>query len=358
MENNVQNTIGQALSVARRMADDFAEKQASFLESYLNTIAVNNSRGALAAELLAMADDKSQFDWKAIYASFEEDEEDDDSDAAVKYAQAWHDGTFPVHILHDELLTDDTIRGAFCAYLERVADTRVSYTTYEGILLSSEGKFLSYRSGSGIACSTQRRYNGRSTDTPVGHFTLTGYSTPAVLFAQYYNAVEWARTLIKVMEKAKKKGRFSATVEPLVDQFIEALDRVNRVKLFSGDNYELRMISNDMARQLSDALDALDGLAKVEIREALVRYDLIYMPYLDGEPCKKAKRIIKKNGAVLSADLLKCIIKTLDSREEAGELWQGIALLDFENVTRYYIRKLHLMDDSMHIDDHWLKLTA
>lgn len=358
MENNVQNTIGQVLYIARRMADDFAEKQASFLESYLSGIAVSQSRSALAAELLAMADGKFQFDWKAIYATFEEDEEDDDRDAAVKYAKAWHDGTFPVHILHDELLTDDAIRGAFCAYLERVADTRVSYTTYEGILLPSEGKYLSYSSGNGIACSIQRRYKGRPADTPVGHFTLTGYSTPALLFAQYYNAVEWARTMIRVMEKAKKKGRFSATVEPLVDKFIDALDRVKRVKLFSGDNYELRMMSNDMARQLSDALDALDGLAKVEIREALIRYDLIYLPYLDGEPYKKAKRLVKKNGAVLSADLLKCMIKALDSREEAADIWQSIALLDFENVARYYIRKLHLMDDSLHVDDHWLKLKA
>lgn len=353
--NNVQSTIGQVLSLAHGVAEAATDRQRDILISQLNALTEEGSRSAVIPMLLAMADENYQFDWKEIYSMVpEEDEDGDEADSAVKYAQAWMDGTFPIHVMHAEVLTDEVTCSTLKAYIERVAGARVSHVIYDDSVKPNDDMFLSYRPSAGIACSPQRTYRGTtSAAQPIGHFAISGVATLSALYAQSNVVINWAREMLRVLRRAEKKNRFSAAVVPMVDRLIEALESVRKIKLVSGDGYELRLMSSAVADELNAALDALDGLARAEIREALIRHAFICPPALDAEPSKKVKNHIKEHGAVLTADLLKKVMKEFRDDGSDGELWESVAVLDIVGIARQYIRNMRLVGDNAQLNDNW-----
>jgi hypothetical protein len=347
MKTNVQLTIGQALHITQSMALDVAASQRNFLSSYMEDC---GTRGVISV-LLKMADADFKFDWKDIYSNLNEDEEDNDSDSYVKYAQAWHEGTFPVHILHADVLTDDAVRNALVSYAERVSSAQTSIVTYNDVREQAAEKFLSYNSGSGVACSTQRNFNKRVTTNPVGHIAFSGTDTPASLYAKLNNARGWARDLSSILNKALKKDRFTTAVIPVVNQLVEALEAIKKIKPVDGEGYNIYLMSDAIAQQVLNAVDAIEGLAASEIREVLIRSVFVCPPSIDCDPSKKVKKLIKEHGAVLTDDLVKRAMKEF---YHDCDFWECIALLDVVGIAHQYVRDMTLVKDGESLAADWL----
>lgn len=347
MKTNVQLTIGQALHLTQSMALDVADKQRSFLSSRMEDC----GRGSVAKVLLEMADPDFKFDWKEIYSKLNEDEEDNDADSYVKYVQAWHEGTFPVHILHADVLSDDVVRNALVSYAERVSSVQTSIGTYNDVKKQDSEKFLSYSSGSGVACSTQRNFNRRVITTPVGHIAFSGTDTPASLYAKLNSARGWARDLIRILNKALKKDRFTTAVIPVVEQLVAALEAVKKIKPVDSEGYSIYLMSDAIAQQVLNAAGAIEGLAASEIREVLIRSVFVSPPSIDCEPSKKVKKYIKEHGAVLTDDLVKRAMKEF---YHDCDFWECIALLDVVGIAHQYVRDMTLVKDGESLAADWL----
>lgn len=361
MENNVQskiqNTIGQALYIAKAIACDCAEKQQEFLISYLVGIAENEGRSALASKFMEMSDPNFKLDWKAIYAELDEDEMDDDSECYVKFSQAVHDGMFPIHVMDGDLMEDSESRDALVRYVMTVGNAAANVVPYAQKATLPRTRYLSYSAGSGITITEGRGNRKPVFETPRGHIALSGCETLADLYARSICITRWAHHMAGILRKATKKRRFSASVQEQVDTLIKVLNTVRKIDTTDGDGYELRLLSNERARQLTLAVDSLDACAVSEIREALIRYALGPTSDCDsGSGRRKIKKHLKENGVLLSEDLLRLVIKSADLDGDAASIWESIALLDVVGVARSYVRKCHLVDDSVNLEANWLEL--
>lgn len=362
MENNVQskiqNTIGQALYIAKSIAGDCVEKQQEFLLSYLMGIAENEGRSALAAKFMEMSDPNFKLDWKAIYAELDEDEMDDDSECYVKFSQAVHDGMFPIHLMDADLMEDSESRDALVRYVMSVGNADANVVPYAQKATLPRTRFLSYSAGSGITITEGRGNRKPVFETPRGHIALSGCETLPELYARSICITRWTYRMVNVLRKATKKRRFSASVQDQVDTLIKVLNTVRKIDTTDGEGYELRLLNNERARQLTLAVDSLDAGAVSEIREALIRY-VLGGPNSDcdsGAGRRKIKKHIKEHGVLLSADLLRLVIKSTDLDGDAASIWESIAMLDVVGVARSYVRKCHLVDDSVNLEANWLEL--
>jgi len=362
MENNVQskiqNTIGQALYIAKAIACDCVEKQQEFLISYLMGIAENEGRSALAAKFMEMSDPNFKLDWKAIYAELDEDEMDDDSECYVKFSQAVHDGMFPIHVMDGDLMEDSESRDALVRYVMNVGNADANVVPYAQKATLPRTRYLSYSAGNGITITEGRGNRKPVFETPRGHIALSGCETLPELYARTLCITRWTHRMVNILRKATKKRRFCASVQDQVDALIKVLNTIRKIDTTDGDGYELRLLSNENARQLTLAVDSLDACAVSEIREALIRYALCG-PTSDcdsGAGRRKIKKHLKENGVLLSADLLRLVIKSTDLDGDAASIWESIAMLDVVGVARSYVRKCHLVDDSVNLEANWLEL--
>jgi hypothetical protein len=187
----------------------------------------------------------------------------------------------------------------------------------------------------------------------VGHVALEGHKTPAALLAFTMCVKRWARTLRGALNKAIKKERFSANTLPHVERLVRALSSVKEITPRSGEGYELNLLHDKLAQEILGAVDSLDSQVIAEIREALIRYLLTGDVGQEGLRFKKLKRHIKEHGAILSEDLLKCMIKDVDSDFEPASLWENVAMLDFVGVARSYVRSMYLCSDSLDLAQDW-----
>lgn len=362
MENNVQskiqNTIGQSLNLAQRIAHGCISKQQDFLVSYLVGIEEDGGRTALAAKFMEMSDPNFKLDWKAIYSTLNEDEMDDDSECYVKFSQAVHDGMFPIHLMDDALLEDSESRDALIGYLMNVGNADVNVVPYAQKATLPRTRFLNYGEGSGITVGEARGNRKPVFEAPRGHIALSGCETLPELYARTTCITRWAHLMVGILHKATKKSRFCASVQEQVDALIKVLKVVRKIDTTDGDGYELRLLNNEGARQLTLAVDSLDACAVSEIREVLIRYELARANSdISSSSVRKIKKHIKEHGALLSANLLRLVIKSTDGDiEDAASIWESIAMLDVVGVARSYVRKCHLVDDGVNLEANWLEL--